>query len=469
MLCQRVMMVVLCAGSAVSATASDECSTPTPISGNASVTGDITLSSPTAGIPSSHCAGTSEENNDDWYVYTAGAAGSYVFTTCGSAYDTALSLWASCPNGTLTPISCDDDSGCGNSSEITRTLTAGQQILVRVSGYNERAGEYILQVAAPGVSANDSCANAIPVTVGSSTNGNTIGATNDGTASCGGNQSGPDVWYSFIAPSNGFFQFDTCANLNHDSVLSLFDACGGTQIACEDSSGCAISPTSATIITQLELGQRVLVRVSGSNRRSGPFTLNVNEYTQPAPSNDTCAGAIEVFDGLEFLSTVGAGSDGLSGCEGTPLYRELYYSYVASCTGEVSVSTCGSGFDTLAFVYDACGGTILSCDNNGCGSSASLVFSSTAGTTYLIAIGGTSPSMEGDFRLSLSCSAPPCAADFNLDGFLDFFDYDAYVACFEGDVNGCPNGDPIDADFNFDGFVDFFDYDDFVAAFETGC
>ena len=24
-------------------------------------------------------------------------------------------------------------------------------------------------------------------------------------------------------------------------------------------------------------------------------------------------------------------------------------------------------------------------------------------------------------------------------------------------------------DFNHDGFVDFFDYDDFVAAFETGC
>ena len=63
-----------------------------------------------------------------------------------------------------------------------------------------------------------------------------------------------------------------------------------------------------------------------------------------------------------------------------------------------------------------------------------------------------------------SCD-PPCLPDFNGDGFLDFFDYDAYVECFE--LNTCPPGK--DADFNADGFVDFFDYDAFVLAFETGC
>jgi len=60
---------------------------------------------------------------------------------------------------------------------------------------------------------------------------------------------------------------------------------------------------------------------------------------------------------------------------------------------------------------------------------------------------------------------PPCAADFNQDGFVDFFDFDDFVSCFEG--NGCPAGRT--ADFNNDGFIDFFDFDDFVSAFETGC
>ena len=59
----------------------------------------------------------------------------------------------------------------------------------------------------------------------------------------------------------------------------------------------------------------------------------------------------------------------------------------------------------------------------------------------------------------------PCRADFNADGFLDFFDYSDYVGCFE--TGECPPG--TSADFNGDAFVDFFDYVDFVDAFEAGC
>ncbi|XVJ58976.1 MAG: hypothetical protein HEQ23_06060 [Tepidisphaera sp.] len=62
-------------------------------------------------------------------------------------------------------------------------------------------------------------------------------------------------------------------------------------------------------------------------------------------------------------------------------------------------------------------------------------------------------------------AAPTCPADFNGDQFLDFFDYDEYVACFETGI--CPPGKT--ADFNGDEFTDFFDYDEYVLAFETGC
>lgn len=58
------------------------------------------------------------------------------------------------------------------------------------------------------------------------------------------------------------------------------------------------------------------------------------------------------------------------------------------------------------------------------------------------------------------CSTP-CAADFNNDGFLDFTDFDAFVAAFEaGGAAG---------DFNKDGFIDFTDFDAYVSAFEAGC
>ncbi|QOI99718.1 MAG: hypothetical protein HRU70_04180 [Phycisphaeraceae bacterium] len=58
-----------------------------------------------------------------------------------------------------------------------------------------------------------------------------------------------------------------------------------------------------------------------------------------------------------------------------------------------------------------------------------------------------------------------CGADFNADGFVDFFDLDSFLGCFEG--GACP-GD-LTADVNADGFVDFFDLDAFLAEFELGC
>ncbi len=58
-----------------------------------------------------------------------------------------------------------------------------------------------------------------------------------------------------------------------------------------------------------------------------------------------------------------------------------------------------------------------------------------------------------------------CAADFDCDGTVDFFDYDAFVNCFEG-MFCAPDKT---ADFDGDGTVDFFDYDAFVVAFEAGC
>ncbi|QOI99594.1 MAG: hypothetical protein HRU70_03510 [Phycisphaeraceae bacterium] len=69
---------------------------------------------------------------------------------------------------------------------------------------------------------------------------------------------------------------------------------------------------------------------------------------------------------------------------------------------------------------------------------------------------------NGDFAVNIRLS---CRADFDGDGFVDFFDLDAYVGCFEGVA--CVPG--RNADFNGDGFVDFFDLDDFLASFDAGC
>ncbi|MDX2147418.1 MAG: hypothetical protein SFZ23_07830 [Planctomycetota bacterium] len=54
-----------------------------------------------------------------------------------------------------------------------------------------------------------------------------------------------------------------------------------------------------------------------------------------------------------------------------------------------------------------------------------------------------------------------CAADFNCDALIDFFDYLDFSQAFG---NESPS-----SDVNQDGVVDFFDYLDFVSAFDAGC
>ena len=58
-------------------------------------------------------------------------------------------------------------------------------------------------------------------------------------------------------------------------------------------------------------------------------------------------------------------------------------------------------------------------------------------------------------------TSPCCPSDFDGSGFVDFDDFNAFVASFEA---GC-----LFADFDGSTFVDFDDFNAFVAAFEAGC
>ena len=76
-------------------------------------------------------------------------------------------------------------------------------------------------------------------------------------------------------------------------------------------------------------------------------------------------------------------------------------------------------------------------------------------------LGELGPIQQGLVTRIFVHAVPPCSADFNADGVLDFFDYLDFVAALSAQ-------EPA-ADFNRDGVIDFFDYLDFVQAFSTGC
>jgi hypothetical protein len=94
--------------------------------------------------------------------------------------------------------------------------------------------------------------------------------------------------------------------------------------------------------------------------------------------------------------------------------------------------------------------------------------SGATGSTYVLDSGDDAGSYDvvvsspcGNRTSRTAVITATCAADFNCDGFVDFFDYDGFVEAYQAGT--------LTADCEEDGFIDFFDYDCFVAAYEVGC
>jgi hypothetical protein len=73
---------------------------------------------------------------------------------------------------------------------------------------------------------------------------------------------------------------------------------------------------------------------------------------------------------------------------------------------------------------------------------------------------GGSFSLAGGFWPGVD-SAPPCPADLNNDGMLNFFDVSEFLSAYN-------TMDPV-ADFNEDGMFNFFDVSAFLSAYNAGC
>ena len=148
----------------------------------------------------------------------------------------------------------------------------------------------------------------------------------------------------------------------------------------------------------------------------------------PVPANDGCQSAAPVSKGSIPFTTLGASTDGPElpvGCESDgnrQIFNDVWFSWTADCSGDVTVSTCDSAdFDTWIAVYsDGCEGTVLACNdqNDDCGGSTSLLsFDATAGETYLLQVGSWSSNQRGSGLLAVTCPGP--AGDLNGDGLVD--------------------------------------------------
>jgi len=131
-----------------------------------------------------------------------------------------------------------------------------------------------------------------------------------------------------------------------------------------------------------------------------------------APPNDNCAAATPVGNvtNLHF-NTMQATFDGPGICTYVD-GANIWYRYTATETGCVTVSLCGSLYDTkLAVYYGAsCPVTqarLIECNDDYCDRQSQVSFQAIAGTQYLIEIGGFSDRTGQGLMSISSCSEPP--------------------------------------------------------------
>ena len=148
----------------------------------------------------------------------------------------------------------------------------------------------------------------------------------------------------------------------------------------------------------------------------------------PVPANDGCQSAAPVSRGSIPFTTLGASTDGPElpvGCESDgnrQIFNDVWFSWTADCSGEVTISTCDSAdFDTWIAAYsDGCEGTVIACNdqNDACGGFTSrMSFVATAGDTYLLQVGSWNSNDWGSGLLAVTCPGSP--GDLNGDGLVD--------------------------------------------------
>ena len=243
------------------------------------------------------------------------------------------------------------------------------------------------------------------------------------------------MWFRYTPTTTHYAVIGTCDGAAFDTILAVYDGCGGTELTCNDDN-CGVQSSVALEVTA---GVPLLVRVAGwSPDDRGAGTLNIGECSGPVieiqPQSQTVCGSSDPNAYVRFRSD-------------------------ATATNEVSYQWQRDGVDL----------------NDGPTGNGSQIYG-THGFSMIIITPGTADAgvyrcvVSADCQTTTTVISDPatltvCTADFNCDGFLDFFDYDDYVNCFE--TASCPGGRT--ADFNGDGFADFFDYDAYVEAFQIGC
>ncbi len=232
---------------------------------------------------------------DVWFMYVPLIDGTLTVDTCGSAFDTVLSILTGCPGEGGAELACNDNA-CGAQSSVSLPVTSGVEYLIRVAGFDGAVGSFRLNVAGPpcrtGPAENDDCEFVEPAFEGT-TPFTTLRGTTDGPeepTACGAGAAliENDIWYCYVPSCTGTATLSVC-DADFDTALAVYAGCtcptAESATACNDDACSAQSELTIPVTA----GASYLIRIGGHAGASGTGNLAI---TCTGPGNGIYGGLL---------------------------------------------------------------------------------------------------------------------------------------------------------------------------------
>lgn len=281
----------------------------------------------------------------------------------------------------------------------------------------------------------DTVADAVPiVTLPFSDVGTTCGYTNDYDAVCPySGSTAPDVVYEFVT-DGGTYDITLCNGSDYDTKLYIFDEFMN-EVACNDDE--CPGYVSELMAQTLDAGLYYII-VDGYSSGCGNYVIDIAEAVEPGT---TCEEALP-YEFVGDPAQIGSIESG----------GEMWYYFTTDDSYmSVTVSLCGSDYDTKLEVWGACDDAgYLYYNDDSCGAQSEIVMDTPGAATYYAKVYGYGSS-SGNYELLITgiqdlpqgdtCEDPlplelPVVDLFGTsDGFTDNYD-SSMLDCTSYYLNG---------------------------------
>jgi Divergent InlB B-repeat domain len=368
-----------------------------------------------------------------WFSWTPSGSGPVDITACGHnrSIDPLLAVYTGSSVDSLAPVASNDDAAgeipnvlCGStsgSSEIELAAIAGTTYRIAVDAKAGAEGRFGLAFEWPPANDDFAEAEALGAFLPAYSTEITKFATKEaGEPNHAGDPGGRSLWYSWTPSSSGPVAISTCSYFGEiDTLLAVYTGIeldGLAEVGSNDDTAAGCRASDSEVQLTATAGTTYRIAVDGKGGGSGGVQLRLEG---PATNDQlgkpgALGGGLPAWTlGSNRFATKQVGEPDHAGSSGG---ASVWFKWTAPRSGPVSVSTCGSSFDTLLAVYTGASfGSFTQVQSNDdgsgkCGPQSKLSFDAVANVVYKIAVDGKAGAQG---TIDLKVDARPDNDDFS--------------------------------------------------------